>query len=374
MNITDFDDIRPYNPDEFLEAMQRIAHSSSFPILSAYVYPEESVKEIRQRIANYQTVREFQQDTMSKVNQQVIENSITEFSCSGLDKLSPEGHYLYVSNHRDIMLDSSLLQYFLLNHGFDTTEITFGANLMSNQLIIDIGKCNKMFKVERPGGSLKEFYRSSRHLSDYIRFVIQEKGQSVWIAQRNGRTKDGNDTTDQGIIKMFCMSCSDDKIKAIDQLHIVPVAISYEWESCDILKTLELYESQFAKYTKKPGEDLNSILTGISQPKGRVHIEICEPISRMELMKLEQLTSNEYHKAVARLLDERINKAYRLYPNNYIAYDLRYGTRKYQDFYTPQQKEEFLAHVRELEHYDTCDIEMLKDIYLGIYANPVNNK
>ena len=129
MNITDFDDIRPYNPDEFLEAIQRIAHSSSFPILSAYVYPEESVKEIRQRIANYQTVREFQQDTMSKVNQQVIENSITEFSCSGLDKLSSEGHYLYVSNHRDIMLDSSLLQYFLLNHGFDTTEITFGANL-----------------------------------------------------------------------------------------------------------------------------------------------------------------------------------------------------------------------------------------------------
>ena len=271
MNITDFDDIRPYNHDEFLEAMQRIAHSSSFPILSAYVYPEESVKEIRQRIANYQTVREFQQDTMSKVNQQVIENSITEFSCSGLDKLSSEGHYLYVSNHRDIMLDSSLLQYFLLNHGFDTTEITFGANLMSNQLIIDIGKCNKMFKVERPGGSLKEFYRCSRHLSDYIRFVIQEKGQSIWIAQRNGRTKDGNDTTDQGIIKMFCMSCPDDKIKAIDQLHIVPVAISYEWESCDILKTLELYESQFAKYTKKPGEDLNSILTGISQPKGRVH-------------------------------------------------------------------------------------------------------
>ena len=138
---------------------------------------------------------------------------------------------------------------------------------MSNQLIIDIGKCNKMFKVERPGGSLKEFYRSSRHLSDYIRFVIQEKGQSIWIAQRNGRTKDGNDTTDQGIIKMFCMSCPDDKIKAIDQLHIVPVAVSYEWESCDILKTLELYESQFAKYTKKPGEDLNSILTGISQPK-----------------------------------------------------------------------------------------------------------
>ena len=374
MKITDFDDIRPYNADEIPAAMRRIANSSSFPILAAYVYPGEPLEQVRQRIAGYQTVREFQMETMSMVNKQVIENSITEFSCSGLDKLSPEQQYLYVSNHRDIMLDSSLLQYFLVTHGFDTTEITFGANLMMNQLVIDIGKSNKMFKVERPGGSIKEFYRSSKHLSDYIRFVITEKHQSAWIAQRNGRTKDGNDATDQGIIKMFCMSCPDDKIKAIDQLHIVPVAISYEWESCDILKTLELYESQFAKYTKKPGEDLNSILTGLVQPKGRVHIQICDPISRAELAKFEGMTNNEYHKAVAQLLDVRINTAYRLYPNNYIAYDLRYGTTKYQGEYTLEQKELFLQRVNKLDRYDTCDIEKLKDIFLGIYSNPVNNK
>ncbi len=374
MKLTDFDDIRPYTAEEIPAAMQRIASSSSFPILAAYVYPGEPLEQVRQRIAGYQTVRDFQMETMSMVNKQVIENSITEFSCSGLDKLSPGQQYLYVSNHRDIMLDSSLLQYFLVTHGFDTTEITFGANLMMNQLIIDIGKSNKMFKVERPGGSIKEFYRSSKHLSDYIRFVITEKHQSAWIAQRNGRTKDGNDATDQGIIKMFCMSCPEDKIKAIDQLHIVPVSISYEWESCDILKTLELYESQFAKYTKKPGEDLNSILTGLVQPKGRVHIELCDPISRAELSKFEGMTNNEYHKAVAQLLDARINTAYRLYPNNYIAYDLRYGTTKYQGEYTLEQKERFLKRVNKLERYDTCDIEKLKDIFLGIYSNPVNNK
>lgn len=374
MNISDFDDIRPYNPDEISAAMQRIANSSSFPILAAYVYPGEPLEEVRKRIASYQTVKEFQTETMRMVNKRVIENSITEFSCSGLDRLSPDKRYLYVSNHRDIMLDSSLLQYFLVNHGFDTTEITFGANLMMSPLVIDIGKSNKMFKVERPGGGIKEFYRSSRHLSDYIRFAITEKHQSAWIAQRNGRTKDGNDATDQGIIKMFCMSCPEDKIKAIDQLHIVPVSISYEWESCDILKTLELYESQFAKYTKKPGEDLNSILTGLTQQKGRVHIELCEPISHVELMKFEGMTNNEYHKAVARLLDSRINAAYRLYPNNYIAYDLRYGTTKYQEFYTAEQKDSFLQHIKKLEYYDTCDIEKLKDIFLGIYANPVNNK
>ncbi|GAB6959732.1 1-acyl-sn-glycerol-3-phosphate acyltransferase [Prevotella aurantiaca JCM 15754] len=374
MEITQFDDIRPYNAEEIPAAMERIANSSSFPLLASYVYPDEPLEEVRERIANYKTVREFQTETMRMVNQRVIEHSISEFSCSGLNKLDPEAHYLFVSNHRDIMLDSSLLQYFFVTQNFDTTEITFGANLMMNELVVDIGKSNKMFKVERPGNNIKDFYRSSKHLSEYIRYVITQKGQSVWIAQRNGRTKDGNDTTDQGIIKMFCMSCPDDKLKAIDQLHIVPVAVSYEWEPCDVLKTLELYESQFSKYTKKPGEDLNSILTGIVQEKGKVHFELCEPISYAELAKFENVTNNEYHKLVAQLLDSRIRAAYRLYPNNYIAYDLRYGTTKYKDCYTDEQKKVFMQHLQALEKYDTCDIEKLKDIFLGIYSNPVNNK
>lgn len=373
MTQPNFDDIRPYYEEEIPAAMHRIAESKSFPILSSYVYPDKPIDEVRKRIAGYETIEDFQRETMALVNERVIENSTTDYSCSGLDRLSPDKAYLYVSNHRDIMLDSSLLQYSLVKNGFDTTEITFGANLMMNQLIIDIGKSNKMFKVERPGGSIKEFYRSSKHLSDYIRYTIKEKGQSVWIAQRNGRTKDGNDTTDQGIIKMFCMSEPEDKIRAIADLNIVPVSISYEWESCDILKTLELYETQFAKYTKKPGEDLNSILTGIVQPKGRVHIEICEPIIHAELQQMDRLTNNEYHKAVAQLIDSRIRPAYRLFPNNYIAYDIRYGTTKYAGRYTEEEKAEFVKHLNKLTFYDTCDIDQLFDIYLGIYANPVVN-
>lgn len=374
MNKDLFEDIRPYKADEIPAAMERIANSSSFPLLASYVYPNEPIEAVKERIRNYKTVKAFQTETMRMVNQRVIEHSISAFSCSGLDKLNPNEHYLFVSNHRDIMLDSSLLQYYLVTKGFDTTEITFGANLMMNQLVVDIGKSNKMFKVERPSNNIKDFYRSSKHLSEYIRYVITEKGKSVWIAQRNGRTKDGNDATDQGIIKMFCMSCPEDKIKAIDQLHIVPVAVSYEWEPCDILKTLEVYESQFSKYTKKPGEDLNSILTGITQEKGRVHFELCDPIAYAELSKFENQTNNEYHKAVARLLDSRINKAYRLYPNNYVAYDLRYGTTKYRDCYTDEQKTMFINKLKRLEKYDTCDIEKLIDIFLGIYSNPVNNK
>ena len=374
MKESKFDDIRPYNEEEFPEAMQRIANSSSFPILASFVYPGEPLEEVRQRIANYKNVYEFQSQTMFRVNERVIEESISEFTCSGIERLSPDKNYLYVSNHRDIMLDASLLQYFLLTKDFDTTEITFGANLMSSQLVIDIGKCNKMFKVERPGGSIKDFYRSSLHLSEYIRYAIQEKRQSVWIAQRNGRTKDGIDATDQGIIKMFCMSRPDDKIQALSELNIVPVAVSYEWESCDILKAIELYQSQYTKYIKKPGEDLNSILTGLLQRKGRVHFELCEPITEEELMQYDYLTNNEYHKAVAQLIDSRINPAYRLWPNNYIAHDLRYGSKAFQSFYTKEQREAFLRRLGHLDKYDDCDLDQLKDIYLSIYSNPVERR
>jgi hypothetical protein len=218
---------------------------------------------------------------------------------------------------------------------------------------------------------MKDFYMSSLHLSEYIRHVMTEQHESVWIAQRNGRTKDGIDATDQGIIKMFCLSCQDDKIGALDELHIVPVSVSYEWESCDILKALELYESRNAKYIKKPGEDLNSILTGIVQQKGRVNITFCEPITRNDLQQFNSCTNNEYHKRVANLLDERIVGAYQLTPNNYIAHDLRYGQRTFSSYYTQEEKDAFLQYMEKLNEFEINEPDVLKDLFLGIYANPV---
>lgn len=366
-----FDDIRPYYEEEIPAAMQRIASCKVFPLLSTFVYPDLPIEDVRKRISSFTSTRAFQHDTMYQVNEQVIKRSISCFTCSGLDRLHPNKQYLYVSNHRDIVLDASLFQYFLVKNGFETTEITFGANLMINPTVIDIGKCNKMFRVERPGGNLKDFYKSSSHLSEYIRHTILEKKRSVWIAQRNGRTKNGIDVTDQGIIKMFCMSEPNNKIKALSELHIVPIAVSYEWESCDVLKALELYESQFRKYTKKPGEDLNSIITGILQPKGRVHFTLCEPISEVELNAFEHQTKNEYHKSVAHLIDQRIRLGYRLYPNNYIAHDMLYGSNKYSAMYTKSEYDTFAKRLELLDKYDTCDLDRLKEIFIGIYANPV---
>lgn len=373
MNTSEFDDIRPYYDAEISSAMSRIARSDVFPVLASWIFPGRDLEDVRRMVLSFKTIKEFQFGVMIPVNRQIIERSITELTFRGFEKLNPDMQYLFVSNHRDIMLDASLLQYLFAQRERDTTEITFGANLMTKGLITDIGKSNKMFRVER-GGKLKDFYMSSRHLSDYIRYTLTDKKQSVWIAQRNGRTKDGDDHTDQGIIKMFCMSCPEDKIKALSDLHIVPVSISYEWESCDVMKAIELYESRLEKYIKKPGEDLTSILTGIIQHKGRVNFTLGDEITEDDLIQYDSCTNNDYHRLVAQLLDERINGGYKLYPNNYVAHDIRHGQTRFAAYYTPSDKMKFMKYMECLNDYDVDDIDILKDLFLGIYANPVSNK
>ncbi len=282
--MENYDDIRPYTDSEIPAAMHRIVRNDFFPLLARYVFPHLPTEQVRDMMLSFSTIYDFQYQVMRIANERIIANSIATFTCDGTSHIEPRGSYLFVSNHRDIMLDASLLQNVLLAHGHDTSEITFGANLMQGELMIDLGKSNKMFRVER-GGNMKDFYLSSMHLSNYIRNAVTRLHHSVWIAQRNGRTKDGNDTTDQGIIKMFCMSHPQDKIEALEQLHIVPVTVSYEWEPCDVLKAIELYMSRTEKYIKKPGEDLTSIITGIVQPKGQVHFSIGRPLGHDELMQ-----------------------------------------------------------------------------------------
>lgn len=368
-----FDDIRPYYDDEIPAAMKRIAASDTFPLLASYAFPDRKVEEVRAMVEGLRTVDEFQTKVMWFVNEQIVKRSMTSYTVSGIEALDPSSQYLFVSNHRDIMLDASVLQNILHAHGFETSEITFGANLMCTPLVIDIGRSNKMFRVER-GGNMKEFYQSSVHLSEYIRHVITEKHQSVWIAQRNGRTKDGNDATDQGIVKMFGISKRDDKIKALSELHIVPLSISYEWETCDYMKALELYQSRYEKYVKKQGEDLSSILSGITSFKGNVHLSFCPMITEDDLRQFDSLTSIEYNREVARLMDERIFSGYKLTPNNFIAHDIRFGKHEFLGAkYSEEQKERFVFHMSKLDKYDVEEPEILRDIFLGIYSNPVDN-
>ena len=367
-----FNDIRPYYSSEIHPAMQRIADSEHFGMLSQYIFPEKDVEEVRNMVRNIRTTEEFQTEVMYFVNQQFVARSMTGLNFDGIEYLDPRKKYLFVSNHRDIMLDSSLLQYILHRNNLRTTEITFGSNLMNPQLVVDIGKANKMFKVVR-SSNIREFLKNSMHLSEYIRYTITEKGESIWIAQRNGRTKDGNDTTDQGIIKMFCMSRPSDPVNALDELNIVPIAISYQIEPCDILKTRELYLTRKTdKYIKQQGEDLNSILTGITQQKGIVNLSFCKPITKEEL-EFDHKIPNEFYKNIASLIDKRIYKHYKLYNNNYIAHDLLSGKNTYSDHYKSEEKEAFIKRCDYMLSNIEGNKDTLMSIFLGIYANPVRN-
>lgn len=367
-----FDDIRPYRDSEIPAAMNRIAVHPLFQSLASFVFPGRPVEEIRDMVRSIGSVRDFQFKVMYHLNRRIIENSITGFTCSGIENIVPGRAHTFVSNHRDIMLDAALLQNILVDNGLDTTEITFGANLMQDSLVVDIGKSNKMFRVERPGGNMREFLRASRHLSDYIRDSVAGRGQSVWIAQRNGRTKDGIDRTDQGIINMFRASGTGDMAGSIAGLNIVPVSVSYEWEPCDILKTVELYARRSGPYIKKPGEDIESILTGIRQPKGRVHFSICKPVTEHDLEMYRDLRPNDFNRQVATLIDRRICSSYRLYPGNWVAHDILSGTGTFHTRYTESDK---AALLRRMSLLAPCpgDADVLRSIFLGIYAGPVDS-
>ena len=367
---TNFDDIRPFNEDEIPAATQRMADSNVIPAIAQYLgVPAEA---LRDRIRNIKTLQEFQLGLLKEVIEILLKKTTTQFDWSGVENIDEKKPYLFVSNHRDIVLDAMFLQYILCAAGQNTCQITFGSNLMSHPFVIDFGKVNKMFRTER-GGSPKEFYNSMMHMSEYMRHVITEVNESVWIAQRNGRTKNGIDATDPAIIKMFGMSRRDDRVVSLAELNIVPVAVSYEWESCDKLKTLELYlTKKNGHYEKKPGEDLNSILTGIMQHKGHVHFHICPQVTEDDLNAMNDCPSGEFYKRVAELMDSRINPHFYLHPNNYIAHDLRSGSETYAEHYTAEQKAKFVKYMGWMNEYPEMNHEELEEIFLGIYANPVD--
>ena len=370
--MTDFDDIRPYNADEIPAAIQRMADSEVIPAIADYLgMPAET---LRERIRTSTTLDAFQQLLLMEVVKDLLEKTSTGFEVTGMEHISENRPYLFVSNHRDIVLDAMLLLYALKQAGQKPCQVTFGSNLMSHPFVVDFGKVNKMFRTER-GGTPKEFYNSMLHMSEYMRHVITEEHESVWIAQRNGRTKDGIDATDPAIIKMFGMSRRDDRVASLAELNIVPVAVSYEWESCDKLKTLELYaRQQYGHYEKQPNEDLNSILTGIMQPKGRIQFHICPRVTEDELKALNEGSSAEFYKRIAQLMDSRINTSYHLWPNNYIAHDLRSGSDTFAEHYTKEEKAAFIRYMEWMNEYPEVDRSALEAIFLGIYANPIDNK
>lgn len=365
-----YKDIRPYDDHESVIALARIADHPVLSKISAFLFPGKDPAELRNLVSSVRTVFEFQSRVMLMAIKKILDDTSSQLSFTGLDLLDKSKRYLFISNHRDIMLDSAIMQAILFETGMSTSEMAVGDNLITDPLLEDIARVNKMIKVVR-NTNPREMYASSILLSEYIRKTVTNQESSVWIAQRNGRTKDGIDVTEQGLLKMLDMSGGGDFANDFRELSIVPVSVSYEYEPCDILKARELYISKRQKYVKSEGEDLNSILTGIMQFKGGIHYNFCDVISTEEIESCANMGKNERFKALGEVMDLKINSTFHLWPNNFIAYDLLHNTDQFSNRYTISEREKFEKYVS----YKTSDfegnIDEIKKIFLSIYANPV---
>lgn len=368
-----FKDIRPYNDEEVKKALIRIARHPLLDPISSYLFPEQDSSELRKLIASLKTVKEFQEEIMDKSIKKILKKTSGQLTYSGIENITANGKHLYVSNHRDILLDSAIIQIILFKIGVDTSELAVGDNLITEQFIEDVARSNKMIKVVR-SSTPRELYYSSLLLSKYIRRAITTNTSSVWIAQRNGRTKDGIDLTEQGLLKMFDMSGNGDFTESFTELSIVPVSISYQFEPCDFLKAKEIYVSKRQKYEKAPGEDLVSILTGILQQKGNIHLHFSKPIKREQIEKVSVLEKNEKFKALADIIDSEIVKNFKIWDNNYIAYDLINNSNEYKSNYEESSLEKFKNYYNTKLSEFPYDKEEIEEVFLSIYSNPIINK
>ncbi len=367
-----FEEIRPYNNNEIKPAMQRIAkHPLLDPMLS-YLFPERVIREVRAEIASISTIAEFQKQIMLKSIHSILDKTSNNLTFTGLENITIDRKHLLISNHRDILLDSGIIQTILHDNDLPTSEMAVGDNLITEQFIEDIARANKMIKVVRSTNP-KELYNSAFQLSSYIRYIITSGKSSVWIAQRNGRTKNGIDLTEQGLLKMFDMSSKGSFVDSFNELSIIPVSISYEFEPCDHLKTKEIYVSRRQKYVKAAGEDIVSILTGIVQEKGNIHIHFGKPLKEEDISSVAGFEKNEKFKSLAEIIDKGIISGFKLWKNNYIAYDILNKTNEFASQYSAQDKSEFVKYYKTKISELFGDRDEIEEIMLSIYANPILN-
>lgn len=369
---SEFDSIRPYNGQEIKAATDRLCQSKEFLTVFSKVTKinEES---IIQSLKGIQSRNEFQQRFFGPVIQSLIHTTTNGVTVEGMELVNKDSSYIFMSNHRDIILDSAILNVLLRSVGNKYTRAAIGSNLLINEWVTDLVKLNSCFVIKRDC-TVREMLDSSAIRSKYIREVIRNNENSIWIAEREGRTKNGNDTAQPSLLKMLKMSGPVNFSENFKELHIMPLAISYEWEPCAALKTQELYTKTLGEYVKTPEADMNSMVTGLSDYKGKVDFHI-DRLSEEELDGLNSLPTNGRRiETLAALIDSKIHKNFKLWPNNYIAYDLLHSVNTFAEKYTREEKEKFIQVMTQKMDQLEGNISMLNNIYLTIYANPVKNE
>lgn len=372
--MSEFNDIRPFHDSEVSEVLTHVKDNETMLGLLQFAFPEMSKEEQMQRLLSCQRIADFQEKIMYPIIANAINRSVKGFSHDGFENLSTEKAYLFISNHRDIILDTSFLNFTLHNLGFKMTASAIGDNLVRKPFLLALAKLNRNFLIHR-GLSPRETLEKSKIVSKFILRYLIEKNRSVWIAQREGRTKDGDDRTQQGVIKMLSMNCPKGMtiIQYFKELQIVPMAISYELDPTDALKIPSLMAQYHGvEYVKAQDEDFNNIVQGFIGQKGRVHISVSKPLSE-ELDEIEATYqhSNKQIQAIAELLDKKIHAQYKLSPSNFVAYDILTQQQTFTKEYTEKELRQF---ERRVINRSNPEDEVSRRKYLEMYANPVRNK
>ena len=368
-----FADIQPYFPHEVPPAIERMVAVPEFQKVLDYFYEKTEHQGIYDGLKKVKTGFEFQKFFMHRLINRILELSSDGLGLKNEVILKNNGPSVLISNHRDILLDSAILQVVLVDLGLETSEITFGSNLMFNEFIIDFGKVNRMFTVYREGNS-RELLEKSKELSAYIHHTITDKKVSSWIAQRKGRTKDGLDKTDTGVLKMLTMYNRKNPIEAFLEINLLPVTVSYEWEPCDLSKVRELFLSEKQKYTKQADEDFYSVINGIINYKGKVSMAFGKPVNEFINENKERLNKQNIHQEVAAFIDQQVIENYQLYPNNYWAYDSLNNSNKYSDKYDEETQTKMTKKLNELYEFIGEKSDEIKNRFLRLYANPLIQK
>lgn len=368
-----FDSIRPFYDTEVNEAIHSAVNHPMMKALMGFTFPDVDDEVWKSQLKRTHSIRDFQCNFIYKSVQKVLEKSSEGLTTSGFEKLEPNTSYLFISNHRDIILDTSLLNVALFDHGLVMTASAIGDNLVQKSFLKTLSKLNRNFLVQR-GLPPRELLESSKLMSEYIAQLLLRENRSVWIAQREGRTKDGNDATHSGVLKMLAMGAEGKNlIDYFKKIKIVPVSISYEYDPTDALKMPQLMaEANAEKYIKEKNEDFITLLSGIIGQKKRIHIHIGDVLDKeLDAIEAEFDNSNKQIQALAQAIDDSILQTYKLWPTNYIAYDLLHKTDKYTAFYTENEKSLF---ERRLEMRIDENNPQMVESFLAMYANPVVNK
>ncbi len=373
----DFSDIRYYTDAEFREIRMKFATEPGIVEMMQYFFPQKSKEDVIKFFESLQSLREFQMKFVVPIIAKIIEQTADELSFSGMDHIDISEQRLFISNHRNIVLDAALMNYVLYRHfgeQFVTTANAIGHNLLVKPIVNYLLRSNKSFIVKR-ALKAQEMLLSSQQLSAYIRQLITSGESSVWIAQREGRSKDGNDETQPGLIKMLSMSGGKDLVENFAPLKILPVSISYEMDPCienkvNYLATIERGE----KYVKTPKEDYQSMLRGTMGQKGRIHVHFGEEISREVLGTIDpDLPLNKKVKELAKIIDKQIHTNYKLFPIHYFSADMLENSTRFKDHYSEEEKAKYTQQMEEVLQRLGGDYEVNKRLYLTSFANPLYN-